>query len=78
MDIPDDGEELGRVVWGPEGSGMSLSFNYVANLSVYLQTKDVTSHALLRKFLKIQILVAEGFKHIACLHHHHHTGSHYS
>ena len=43
------------------------SFNYVENLSVFLHIKVVTSHALLWKFFKIQILVVERLKLIACL-----------
>jgi hypothetical protein len=37
-------------------------FQFVANQSVFLIIKDVARHALLWKFLKSQILAAEGFK----------------
>ena len=41
--------------------------SYVPNQSLFLEIKDVASHALLQKFQKIQILVVEGFKLSACL-----------
>ena len=42
-------------------------FNHIANQSVFFKIKDVASYALLKKFLKIQILAGEGFKLFACL-----------
>jgi hypothetical protein len=44
-------------------------FNYVANQSIFLKIKDITSHAIVQKFLNIQILAVEGFKLSACLCH---------
>ena len=40
-------------------------FNYVANLSVFLKINSVTSHALLRKFMKM--IFFSNFKLSACL-----------
>ena len=40
---------------------------YVVKQSVFLKIKDGASHALLRKFWKIQILATEGLKLSACL-----------
>ena len=47
---------------GPNQLDFCNFFNNVADHSVFSKIFDVLGHALLRKFLKIQIVVAKGFK----------------